>query len=53
MKKKILTIVLIISSLKVGAQTSAFISVDSLVHIGRYQKALVQLKKNARKLPVN
>ncbi len=45
MKKKILTIVLIISFLKVGAQTSAFKNVDSLVHIGRYQKALVQLKK--------
>lgn len=45
MKKKILIIVLIISFLKVGAQTSTFISVDSLVHIGRYQKALVQLEK--------
>ncbi|WNW01603.1 tetratricopeptide repeat protein [Tenacibaculum sp. HL-MS23] len=45
MKKKILTIVLIISFFKVGAQTSTFITVDSLVHIGRYQKALIQLKK--------
>ncbi|QXP73544.1 tetratricopeptide repeat protein [Tenacibaculum sp. AHE15PA] len=45
MKKKILTIVLIISFFKVGAQTSTFITVDSLVHIGRYQKALAQLKK--------
>ncbi|MDO6745122.1 tetratricopeptide repeat protein [Tenacibaculum soleae] len=45
MKNKILSIVLIISFLKVGAQTLAFKSIDSLVHIGRYQKALIQLKK--------
>lgn len=44
MKKRILIIVLVIGCLKVEAQTSAFKSVDSLLHIGRYQKALLQLK---------
>ncbi|WP_028887189.1 tetratricopeptide repeat protein [Tenacibaculum ovolyticum] len=45
MKKRILMIVLVIGLLKAEAQTSAFTSIDSLVHIGRYQKALVLLKK--------
>ncbi|WP_422089463.1 tetratricopeptide repeat protein [Tenacibaculum ovolyticum] len=45
MKKRILIIVLVIGLLKAEAQTSAFTSIDSLVHIGRYQKALVLLKK--------
>ena len=44
MKKKILMIILVMGFLKVEAQTSAFKSIDSLVTIGRYQKALLQLK---------
>ncbi|CAM1351693.1 tetratricopeptide repeat protein [Tenacibaculum insulae] len=53
MKKKILIIVLIISFLKVGAQTSAFKSIDSLLQIGRYQKALVQLQKREPSFKTN
>ena len=45
MKKKFVIIVLVISFFKVGAQTSAFKTIDSLVTFGRYQKALSLLKK--------
>ncbi|PKH50369.1 hypothetical protein CXF68_06490 [Tenacibaculum sp. Bg11-29] len=45
MKKRILIIVLVIGFLKAEAQTSVFTSIDSLVHIGRYQKAIILLKK--------
>ncbi len=45
MKKRILIIALIIGFIKAEAQTSAFKSIDSLLTIGRYKKALVQLKK--------
>ena len=45
MKKRILIIVLVIGFIKAEAQTSVFKSIDSLVNIGRYQKALVKLKK--------
>lgn len=45
MKKRVLILIIIIGFLKAEAQTSAFKIIDSLVTIGRYQKALVQLKK--------
>ncbi|MBA6155901.1 tetratricopeptide repeat protein [Tenacibaculum sp. S7007] len=45
MKKRILIIVLVIGFIKAEAQTSAFKSIDSLLTIGRYKKALVKLKK--------
>jgi tetratricopeptide (TPR) repeat protein len=53
MKKRILIIVLVIGFLKVGAQTPAFKSIDSLVNIGRYQKALVELKKSPQNFESN
>lgn len=45
MKKKILSIVFVITFLKVEAQVSTFKTIDSLVSIGRYQKALSVLQK--------
>lgn len=45
MKKRILIIAIVIGFIKAEAQTSAFKSIDSLLTIGRYKKALVQLKK--------
>lgn len=45
MKKKIVIIIFIIGIIKVEAQTSAFKSIDDLINIGRYKKALVSLKK--------
>lgn len=43
--RRILIFVLMYSFLKVEAQTSAFKSIDSLVQIGRYKKALFTLEK--------
>ncbi len=44
-KTKILLIVFVIGILKVEAQVSTFKTMDSLVQIGRYQKALLQLQE--------
>lgn len=45
MKQVVFILIFIIMSLKTEAQTSTFKPIDSLLSIGRYQKALVQLKK--------
>ena len=42
--KKIYLLILVCISIKVGAQTSTFSYVDSLIANGRYQKALTKLK---------
>ncbi|TYQ00468.1 tetratricopeptide repeat protein [Tenacibaculum adriaticum] len=45
MKKKISLLLIIITFLKVEAQTSTFIQIDSLVQTGRYKIALSELEK--------
>ncbi|WP_133537881.1 tetratricopeptide repeat protein [Tenacibaculum caenipelagi] len=45
MKKKFLSIALVLEFLKVGAQVSTFKTIDSMVTIGRYQTALSVLQE--------
>ena len=60
MKKKILYLVVVLGVLKINAQTSTFVAVDTLLNRGRYHKAIELLEKfpdsfekNVKKAQIN